>query len=312
MLWDLMQGIYEQEKIPTELRDSVIIPIYKEKGDIQDCGNYRGINLMSHTMKVWERIIDRRLREETTIGNEQFGFMPGRWTTDAIFAVQQLMEKHREKQAGLHMVFIDLEKAYDRVPRREVWRCMREKGVSEKYVMIVQDMYEGARTRVKSSVGITDMIPVGVGLHQGSSLSPYIFAMIMDVLARGIKDLSPWCMLYADDIVLCGTISEVVEKKLEEWRRAMEDRGLNINRKKTVYMRFNVDWNLDGNSYINLQGQNLERVNTFKYLGAILAEHGDLDAEMTHRIQSGWKNWERVSGILCDRRISLRIKGKVY
>ena len=105
MLWDLMQGIYEQETIPTEWRDSVIIPIYKEKGDIQDCENYRGIKLMSHTMKIWERIIDRRLREETTIGDEQFGFMPGRGTTDAIFAVRQLMEKHREKQKGLHMVF---------------------------------------------------------------------------------------------------------------------------------------------------------------------------------------------------------------
>ena len=187
------------------------------------------------------------------------------------------------------MVFIDLEKAYDRVPRQEVWRCMREKGVPEKYIMIVQDMYEGARTRVKSSVGLTDMIPVGVGLHQGSSLSPYLFAMIMDVLARGIKDISPWCMLYADDIVLCGTRIEVVEKKLEEWRRAMEDRGLKINRKKTVYLRFNVDRDLDdGNSDVNIQGENLERVNTFKYLGATLAENGDLDAEMTHRIQSGW------------------------
>ena len=87
----------------------------------------------------------------------------------------------------------------------------------------------------------------------------------MDVLARGIKDLSPWCMLYADDIVLCGTKRDVVEKKLEEWRRAVEDRGLKINRKKTVYLRFNVDGKLDGNSEINLQGQNLERVNTFKY-----------------------------------------------
>ena len=65
--------------------------------------------------------------------------------------------------------------------------------------------------------------------------------MIMDVLARGIKDLSPWYMLYADDR------SEVVEKKLEEWRRAMEDRGLKINRKN---LRFNVDGNFDGNSDI--------------------------------------------------------------
>ena len=75
----------------------MIIPIYKEKGDIQDCGNYRGIKLTSHTMKIWEMIIDRRLSEETTIGDEQFGFMPGRGTTDAIFAAWQLMEKHREK-----------------------------------------------------------------------------------------------------------------------------------------------------------------------------------------------------------------------
>ena len=73
-----------------------------------------------------------------------------------------------------------------------------------------------------------------------------------------------------------------------------------------------TDGNLDGISDIILQGQNFERVNTFKYLGATLAENGDLDAEMAHRIQSGWKNWKRVSGILCDRRISLKVKGKVY
>ena len=115
------------------------------------------------------------------------------------------------------------------------------------------------------------------------------------MLARGIKDLSPWCMLYADDIVLCGTRGEVVETKLEEWRRALEDRALKINIKKTVYLRFNVDGNLNGNSDINLQGQNLERVNTFKYLGATLADNGDLDTETTHRIQSGWKHWKRVS-----------------
>ena len=108
-------------------------------------------------------------------------------------------------------------------------------------------------------------------------------------------------MLYADYIVLYGTRSEVVEKKLEEWRRAMEDRGLKINRKKTVYLRFNVDRDLDGNSDINLQEDNSDRLNTFQYLGATMANNGDLDAEMTH-IQPGWRNWKRVSGILCDRR----------
>ena len=88
MLLDLLQKNF-QEKMPEEWRDSVIVPIFKEKGDIQDCGNYRGIKMISHTMKTWERIIDRRLREETHIGEEQFGFMPGRGTTDAIFAASR-------------------------------------------------------------------------------------------------------------------------------------------------------------------------------------------------------------------------------
>ena len=112
----LLQNIFEQEKMPEEWRDSVIVPIFKEKGDIQDCGNYRDIKMISHTMKIWERTIDRRRREETSI-EEQFGFMPGRGTTDAMFAARQVIEKHREMQKELHMVFIDLEKAYDKVPR---------------------------------------------------------------------------------------------------------------------------------------------------------------------------------------------------
>ena len=98
MLFDLVQKIFEQEKMSEEWRDSVIVPIFKEKVDHPDCRNCRGIKMTSHTTKMWVRIIDSRLREETTIGEEQFGFMPGRETTDATFAVRQVMEKHREMQ----------------------------------------------------------------------------------------------------------------------------------------------------------------------------------------------------------------------
>ena len=106
--------------MPEEWRRSVLIPIYKNKADAQCCGNYKGIKLMSHTMKVCKRIIEARLRDRVEISKKQYGFIPGKGTTKAMFALRMLMKKYREGQRELHCVFVDLEKAYDRVLRKEL------------------------------------------------------------------------------------------------------------------------------------------------------------------------------------------------
>ena len=108
------------ERMPEEWGRSVLIPIYKNKRDAQFCGSCRGIKLMSHTMKVWERIIEARLRDRVEISKQQYGFIPEKETTDAMFALRMLMEKYREDQRELHCVFVDLEKAYNRVSREEL------------------------------------------------------------------------------------------------------------------------------------------------------------------------------------------------
>ena len=83
---------------------------------------------------------------------------------------------------------MDLKKAYDRVPREELWYCMRKSGIVEKYVQLVQDMYEGSETVVRCAVGTTESFKVKVGLHQGSALSPFLFAVIMDRLTDEVRE----------------------------------------------------------------------------------------------------------------------------
>ena len=73
------------EWIPEEWKRSVLIPIYKNKGDTQCCGSHRRIKLMSHTIKIWERIIEAKLRDRIEISKQQYRFMPGKGITDALF-----------------------------------------------------------------------------------------------------------------------------------------------------------------------------------------------------------------------------------
>ena len=94
------------------------------------------------------------MRQITSINNTQYGFRPGKSTTEPIFILRILQEKYREMNKELHMVFVDLEKAYDRVPRELIWWCLRKKGVPEGYIMIIQDMYNDCETLVSTRTGI--------------------------------------------------------------------------------------------------------------------------------------------------------------
>jgi hypothetical protein len=120
-LTKLFNLIFRSNKMPDEWRRSILVPIFNNKEDVQSCTNYRGIKLMSHIIKLWERIIKHRLRRVTNVTENQFGFMPGRSTMETIFLIRQLMERCREKKKDLYMIFIDLEKDYDKVHRNVMW-----------------------------------------------------------------------------------------------------------------------------------------------------------------------------------------------
>ena len=132
-------------------------------------------------------------------------------------------------------------------------------------------MYDGATTTVRSAAGLTEEFKVGVGLHQGSALSPFVFAIIMDRLTEDIRKDAPWDMLFADDIVLSRQNYRELEDNLEIWRNALEKRGLKVSRSKTEYLKAG---DVDDGKELKLQGEKLKRAENFKYLGSTISSDG--------------------------------------
>lgn len=164
---------------------------------------------------------------------------------------------------------------------------------------------------MKSEAEIGENFEVQVGLHQGSALSPILFIILMDVLTEVVRREPPWDMLFADDVELAGKSNQELEGHLERWREVLEGHGLRVSRQKTQYMECRNSGNIAQGS-ITMQDQDLEKVEEFKYLGSVVSEDGSMQKEIGHRIQAGWRNWKKCSGVLCDKRVPVKLKGKVY
>ncbi|GJU92804.1 cytochrome P450 714C2-like protein [Tanacetum coccineum] len=248
----LFNKTFLRAKMLEEWRRSKVIPIYKNMGNAQTCSNYRGIKLLSHTMKLWERVIERRLRRETKVSENQFGFMSGWSLMEAIHIIRSLMEKYRERQKDLHLAFLDLEKAYDSVPRELILKTLRDKGTSVKYIKFIQDTYDRERTYVRTPI------------------SGY-------------------------DIVLVSDTPEGLNGRLEQWREGLTGQQ---REDKIPVMR--------------LQHEREQLNESFRYLGSEIHKSDRIKDDVTHRIQAGWLKWRAAMGVLCDKNVPLKLKGKFY
>ena len=163
----------------------------------------------------------------------------------------------------------------------------RKSGLAEKYVRIVQDMYDDSTTAVRCAVGVTEGLELKVGLHQGSALSPCLFAVVVDRMTDEIREEA----LFADDIVICSESKEQVEEKLESWRYVLERRGMKVNRRKTEYMCVNARQD-NGSGTVKMQGEEVAKVEDFKYLGSTVQSNGECGREVKKRVQAVWSGEE--------------------
>ena len=160
-------------------------------------------------------------------------------------------------------------------------------------------MHKGSETVVRCAVGNTESFKVKVGLHQGSVLSPFLFAMIMGRLTDEVRRETPWTMLFADDIVICTETREEVEQRIESWRYALERIGMKVNRLKTKYLCVN---RRNDEEAVKMEDTKVPRVKEFKFLRSTVKESGGCEREVKKRVQAGWNRWRKVVGVICDRR----------
>ncbi|VDP36265.1 unnamed protein product [Heligmosomoides polygyrus] len=135
--------------------------VVKKKGSFADCSNYRPIRLPSHSVKIFERFLDRRIREIVKLSDNQCGFASG--TIDATHAVRLLVEKHREKQKSVHIASLDLKKAFDRLSLELIWYALRQYNVAEELIEWVRMLYSCPKSRVQAAAGTSMEFPISVG-----------------------------------------------------------------------------------------------------------------------------------------------------
>ena len=171
--------IWREGKVPRHWKDAVITVLHK-KGDKTECGNYRGISLVSHAGKVLVKVVARRLiaycEAKGLLPEEQCGFRPNRSAADMMFVVRRLQKIGRKAGVSLFMYFIDLQKAYDTVDRTLLWQVLTRIGVPPQMLAAIQQFHDGMRACVRPDDGVcSDWFDVEQGLRQGCVLSPLLF-----------------------------------------------------------------------------------------------------------------------------------------
>ena len=185
----LLNLSFDMGVVPMDWRAACIVSLYKWKGDKCECGNSRGISLLSAVGRLYGRVLIKRVRAgtECAIGKEQCGFRQSRGCMDKWVCSKAYCENYLANGKDIFLTFMDLEKAYDTIDWHGMWKMLRVYGVGGTLLKAVQSFYIDSRTCFRLGNDLSEWFPVNVGLRHGCVMSPWLF----NVHTKGVvRDLN--------------------------------------------------------------------------------------------------------------------------
>ena len=349
-LHKMITVFWEAGFVPKSLKDPIIVMIYKKKGSKADCGNFRGISLLSIAGKVFARILLTRLLSsaaDLVLPESQCGFRRDRSTTDMVFLARQLLEKTREQRQDIFIAFVDLAKAFDTVNRDMLWKVLEKIGCPPRFMAIIKDFHNGMSARVSAGGLLSNEFEVSVGVKQGCVLAPTIFNIYLaaiTLLAR--YNLSPdnsiavnyrldgnlfnlqrlkaytktrtahiFDLQYADDAAYVAPNSLLLQQSIDIYNNTYSAAGMCINAGKTEvlsYQHAQLEHNEVAPNF-TVGGEELRKVDSFKYLGSILSASCDLEDEIQNRIRLAYASFGKLRHrVFLNHDLTPQTKIKVY
>ena len=296
--------------------EAKVIIIYK-KGDPGDIKNYRPISLLSHSYKLFTRLLQTRMENilDQNQPRDQAGFRRKFSTIDHIYTLNQIIEKTNEYNLPLCVGFIDYEKAFDSVEHFAIFEALRKININETYVQILENIYRKATASIHMDDLVSEKFQIKRGVRQGDPISPKLFSAAIETIFQTV-DLDKGLNIdgetlinlrFADDVALTTNNMTEMEEELNRLNKNSKNIGLKMHKGKTKYMT-----NFQNDQEIHIESEKIEEVTNYKYLGQTTYLKDTTKEEVTCRIRAGWSCFGKNREIFQDDKMPLSLKRQVF
>ena len=286
ILKEVITKVHNTEEIPESWLEGHIKRLYKGKGMKGKCSNERGITLASNVGKVYERILNERIKEKVTITEAQGGGITGNATVDHLIALKQTIKEIRKRGKTAYVVFLDVQKAYDKAWLDAILYTMHKNGLEGKNLEMMRKMNSNLKARIQTKYGLTEEIEIKDSIRQGGVLSVIEYATLMDEITKELRRRNLGItlnngakledLLWMDDVAL-------IHEDLGEMQRMLDAtiHVAQINHVEFGIPKCKVVKNGPGKKpQLKMNGQILEEVPNYKYLGDMTNSKGNLEAQI--------------------------------